>query len=530
MNPADIQRKINSASVPAFAYDRVSTSSQAEEGISLAYQETQAEQYAQRAGIEIVHFFTVAESARSSERRKMFREMIEAARNFGVRHLIFKNVDRMSRNYADLVLIEQLIDEEGFHVHFYQNNKMLNADSNHNDRFILGIEIAVAKQLSDKLSHDMREVHRHKVRHGIMPGRSLGYTYDRDTKRHMIDPETEEMLRYLFDTFDNEKISVAEMTDRMNQRGYCTSTGRPWHKSITHRLLSSPVYCGMFEYRGEIFEGVHQAFYPAERYYSRRCRLDMKYTGTRKRNYEFLLAGLLQCQGKTLTGEVKKNKYIYYTNRFNGASFRQEDIFRWIDADIESIQFSPNFAEYIKELFRESVQEQEQGNRHVIGAVNRQISKIRVRIDRLLDLYVDGDVDRESLTRKVDLYRREISRLQENRKRAELDKAKFILKSADIVDQIQKFPALWQNSTPEEKAELLPIMATHVTIENERASVAWRKPFSIILIPELIDHAQKVRKFHNNLHEWDDFRTLIPECEDLVFSRISPELQFFVAA
>ena len=113
----------------------------------------------------------------------------------------------MSRNYRDLVEIEDMIDREGFQIHFYQNNKILNADSNHNDRFILGIEIAVAKQLSDKLSHDIKQVHQYKARQGIMPGRVFGYKYDREMKRHHIDPEKENMLRFIFDTFDFGKIA-----------------------------------------------------------------------------------------------------------------------------------------------------------------------------------------------------------------------------------------------------------------------------------------------------------------------------------
>jgi len=527
MNLPQILEKIKQAqNIPSFAYDRVSTSAQAEEGISLVYQETQAEQYAERAGLEIVHFFTVAESARSAEQRKTFRQMIETARQFNVKNLIFKNVDRMSRNYSDLVLIEQLIDKEGFNIHFYQNNKCLNSESNHNDRFVLGVEIAVAKQLSDKLSHDMREVHRHKVKQGIMPGRALGYIYDKDLKRHRINPDTEPMLRYLFDTFDNEKISIRELVDRMNERGYKTSTDRKWHPSIAHRLLSSPVYCGLFEYQGEIWEGKHESFFSRDRYEKRKERLGIKYMGKRRRDFDFLLAGILRHQGKVLTGEMKKDRYIYYTNRFTGGSFREEDILIWIDADVAAIQFSEGFGEYMKELFRESVSVKEENQLPSRSLISRRISDCELKLSKLYDLFFEDGIDIDSLKAKQQELRVEISRLENERKLLDLDKDKFILTACEIVDTVRKFPHIYANRTPGEKVELLKEMALAVVVKEGEAEIQWKKPFSSILNGDVLQYADtpaKVRKYPTKLHERDNFRTLI-------FEQVVPELKIVIAA
>ena len=47
--------------------------------------------------------------------RKTFNQMIDLALQFGIKDLIFKNTDRMSRNYYDLLRITELIDKHNFH-------------------------------------------------------------------------------------------------------------------------------------------------------------------------------------------------------------------------------------------------------------------------------------------------------------------------------------------------------------------------------------------------------------------------------
>ena len=152
----------------AFAYDRISDDVQSD-GISLEYQSNGAEKYACEKGLCIIHNFCVIESA-SKEGRKVFNEMIDLALNFGVKNLIFKNTDRMSRNYQDLVRIESLIDKENFNIHFHQSQLVINQESSYNDRFLIGIQLAVAKHLSDKISQDVKEHNLFKAKKGVSPG------------------------------------------------------------------------------------------------------------------------------------------------------------------------------------------------------------------------------------------------------------------------------------------------------------------------------------------------------------------------
>ncbi len=308
----EIQKALKSGKKPAFAYGRISSIVQVD-GQSLEYQESHAAKYAEKNNLHIVHYYTIVESARKKG-RKIFNQMIQDAQTNGIKDLIFKSSDRMSRNYFDLVEIEKLIDEEDFRIHFYQNGKFLDKKMTHNDRFVLGIEIAVAKQLTDKISHDVRESQLHKAKNGVKPLHPpFGYIFNKETKKHEIDEKHNNFLNFFFDEFDTGKYSIQEFTDMLNNKGYKSPGGKPWRKSIAHRLLTNEFYHGEFYYSGKLYTGNHEQFYDKERFEKRLKRLKYNASGVKILEHKFPFRKLLRCTecNKTLTGDIKKGKFIW---------------------------------------------------------------------------------------------------------------------------------------------------------------------------------------------------------------------------
>ena len=237
---AGLKKALKEGKTPAFSYDRVSTVEQMA-GMSLTYQSEGAARYAEEKDLCVVYYFTIAESA-SKEGRRVFNTMIDIALKYNVRHLIFKSTDRMSRNYRDLARIMELVDAHGFTMHFYQTNKMVQKGSTHDEKFIIGIEQAVAKHLSDKISHDITSVNSYKVKKGIFIGHApFGYKYDKENKRFIIDKNKEFIARYIFNEFDGGDYSLAKFCVLLNGLGYCSPKGSIWSKSILGAHSKEPL-------------------------------------------------------------------------------------------------------------------------------------------------------------------------------------------------------------------------------------------------------------------------------------------------
>lgn len=462
------------------------------DGVSLDFQNSEAHRYARECGLQITAGFSVVESA-SKGGRRVFNEMLDRAVREGVRDLIFKNTDRMSRNYHDLVRIDKLIDEEGFNIHFYQSNLVINKGSSYNDRFLIGIQLAVAKHTSDKISQDIREHNRYKASQGIAPGPSpFGYRYDKHRKMHEIDPATEDTCRFIFDEFDKGQHSLGDLISLLNAKGIGTPKGTLWRTSNLHYMLTNPFYHGEFSYQDTLWPGTHAPYYPRTRFEERLKRLGDGFRGRKKRTFEFPFTGMLRCScGRTLTGEKKKGRYVYYGHRC-ARTGRMEYVpegrlLEMLDANIGESCFSPMFAGNLKRLFRDAFDRRRRDNQAELDRIELKRSDLDQKRSRLLDLYTDDAMDRASLNRKMAEINSEADRLELYRASLGQDMKRVLSEICDAIDSLRERPRKFLTAPNEQKAALLRDLADRVTIDSGATRLSWKKPHSFLMRPALLD-------------------------------------------
>ena len=100
----------------------------------------------------------------------------------------FRAPSGCSKQNARLARLEQLVNEGRVRLHIYAENKIFDANMSHADRFVWGIQIAVAKQLSDKLSDDNKRINAFKAKHGLAPQKPpYGYLFCRQNISYFSD-------------------------------------------------------------------------------------------------------------------------------------------------------------------------------------------------------------------------------------------------------------------------------------------------------------------------------------------------------
>lgn len=468
----EIEKAIELKRLPALSFDRVSSHGQ-KDGFSLDNQSQSATSYAERSGLHIVQSFHVVESSWRTQKRKVFKAMIATAQEYGVKHLIFKSIDRMSRNFHDLALIMDMI-EDGYTVHFYESNKKINKQSTHSDKMIIGIEASVAKHHSDKISHDIRDMNTRKAERGIAPGRTRpGYRYE--NKQYYIDDKYN--FQYIFDTFDSGNYSILEYCKHLNDRGIKAPSGGPWTKTSLHKLLINEFYAGNFTFENRTHEDVHPAYFTMDRFSERLVKLSDK--SKTKRGGEFLLKGFAKHGYWILTGEIKKGKYVYYTSRTASVTYREQDILKSIDSIIEGIRFNEGFADELKQMTKEILDERTRSSSADLSGINTQISALRNKKIKILDAFADDSASQEDVKLFIQDCNSKISFLEQQKKSLDIDTDKFYLTVVDVIDAIRNFPAIYSMCSYQDKIKLLKEYASH--IDAEKPSLVWKRPFSYIL-------------------------------------------------
>jgi len=306
----------------ALLYVRVSSAPQEEEGYSLDAQKQHGADYAQSKGLEIVRVWTGTESAWKLD-REQFRELIDYAEHHPeVRHIIFDVPDRMTRNDFDKLKILKLTKEHDKRIHFARTGKVLDKNSGSDDLFMLDIEVAVAKKMSEDISRKAIMGLNEKARQGDYPGPApVGYMNKGDRERKWIEIERTQSkyVARAFELMATGNYSLSTLVDKLQDDGFRSKNGNRIYKSTLQHILRNPIYYGAFRWNGMLYQGNHEAVVAKSLFERVQMILSGSWNFNRPRTHKFAFNNLMECAycGCKVLGERVKEKYIYYHCSFS---------------------------------------------------------------------------------------------------------------------------------------------------------------------------------------------------------------------
>lgn len=342
----------------AILYVRVSSKEQEKEGYSLDAQEKLGEEYALRHNLKIVKRWKVSESA-WKEDRDAFNNMLDYAKKHDeVKHIIFDVADRMTRNDMDKIHIYTLIKLHNKRVHFSRSNKTIDKYSGSEDEFMLDIEVAVAKKMSNDISRKTKMGMTEKAEQGLYPSYApLGYKNNLLT--HLIEIEESEAcyIRKAFLMMASGAYSLQMIADILFKEGFRGRKGNRVGKSTIDSLLRNQVYYGAFNWNGKIFQGSHELIVSKEMFDKVQDILSGNFhTRGNKKEFHFnnlILCGICGCK---VSGEEKKNRYKYYHCTFSKGRHpeysyvREEELMRLFEKPVRSVAINNKIAAWLLDV------------------------------------------------------------------------------------------------------------------------------------------------------------------------------------
>lgn len=204
-------------------------------GCSLDAQERSLDEHATKSEIEIERKFRIQESAKNSELRRNFHEMVALVKDKALSLLISYDVDRLARNYTDFYTIQNLIDEHNVTVVITSENKIINKDSGSNDRFFFQIQGAMAEAEWRKNSERTKRGMKEKALQGGLPRYAPeGYQNIADPndpepdikkKRRIIVLESDAkvaLIKLAFELYASGRYSFETLRAELNHKDYRT--------------------------------------------------------------------------------------------------------------------------------------------------------------------------------------------------------------------------------------------------------------------------------------------------------------------
>jgi len=473
----------------AVKYGRVSSDRQEKEGFSLPAQDKLLNDYATKHDLKIVASFFEAETAKHAG-RKQFNEMLKfLKKNKSVRTILVEKTDRLYRNLKDYVLLDEFEDLE---IHFVKEGTTLSKNSRSQDKFMHGIRVLMAKNYIDNLSEEIRKGLKEKAEQGYCPTKApFGYkniTLKSGRRIIVPDKETAPYIVKAYELYSTGVFTYGGIAKILTEEGFKPNK-KPCTKRAVELILHNYFYIGQFEYKGKRYEhGQHQPIVEPELFFAVQKRLAEQFI-SRPRTHKFAFLGLIKCAhcGCSVTAEIQKGKYVYYhcTGKRGGTCkkkfIREEKIEAAFVEFLKQIVLSEEEISDIKNAAKEMLKQKSEYTVLTSENLNKEINKLRKRLDNLYTDRADGLIDEEFYCQKRQQWQ------------AELDAAIIKLETSlrfdrTFMDDISRLLELSKNAysaylkeSDEEKVKLLKILGSNFFFDGENIIIEAFEPFDIII-------------------------------------------------
>lgn len=467
---------------------RVSSKEQ-EDGHSLNAQNTRLIEYAKRKNIQIIKSYQIIESSTHGN-RKEFMEMINFCKaQKETIAIIADAVDRVQRSFKDSVLLDELVRQEKIELHFYREGMIIGKNANSMDIMRWDFAVMGAKSYVLQLSENVRRSLDYKNNNGEYAGQApAGYiNYRTEQGKAWIKPDSIQgpLLQKLFTIYSLGHLSLGELKKEADKIGAKSRNGKPLSVSALHHIIQNPFYYGEMRVKDKLFPHKYEPIISRDIW--EKCQAVRLGAGKKPFKYSdmpFLYRGLIKCanSGRMCTNELKKGQFNYvvcYDENGKRKYIPEKDIDDQIIIILKTLHFPKSFMASINEHLKQSKKAEIEFRNKELGILQSSLTKTNDRLDKLLNLFIDGEIDKEMFELKKEKLRQEknqiISQINAHSRADE--------RFNDILSELLSIACnswkIFEKSTNFElKRNLLKMLFRTLEIKNGKLGYALCFPFS----------------------------------------------------
>jgi DNA invertase Pin-like site-specific DNA recombinase len=230
-------------------YARKSSESEEKQVLSIDSQVKEMLQIAEREGLEVADIRRESHSAKDSNQRPVFNEIVKDLKAARFNGILTWAPDRLSRNAGDLGALVDLMDQKSLVEIKTFGQGFKNSPS---DKFLLMILCSQAKLENDNKSVNVKRGLRTRVEMGLWPGQApTGYLNEKRIDRKgqvLIDTARAPVIKQMF-----EKVAYESWTGRKLyhwlrfEMNFKTKSNHPLSLGNIYLILDNHFYYGRFE-------------------------------------------------------------------------------------------------------------------------------------------------------------------------------------------------------------------------------------------------------------------------------------------
>ncbi len=208
-----------------------------------------------------------------------------------------------------------------------------------------------------------------------------------------------------------------------------------------------------------------------------------------------IFRGLIKCAntGRVVTPDIKKKTYASgktgewaylriwnlqnQQNQQKAVYIREERILKEVEKVFKSMQLKPKLLEEIQLYIKDSANAEKDYHKQRLSVLYAEDTKIKTRVDRLMDLYLDGELDKTTHEEKhLQLIQKkeEIIREIEAHHKADNSFAKTLI---SLIELASNAFDTFTGSTVDGKRNLVNLVFANLELNSEKLDYSLRPPF-----------------------------------------------------
>ncbi|KKS36692.1 MAG: Recombinase [Parcubacteria group bacterium GW2011_GWA2_42_14] len=461
-----------------FLYARKSTDVEDKQVLSIEAQITELRAFAKQNNLNVVEELVEKQSAKIPG-RPIFGEMIKRIEHGEADGILAWHPDRLARNSVDGGQIIYLIDCG--HIAALKFPQFW-FEPTPQGKFMLNIAFGQSKYYVDSLSENTKRGLRQKVRRGEYPSVApIGYINDVRNKSIVVDRKKSRIIRQAFELYAKGNSRLEDISNFLAQRGIMSRGGKRIHKTRVTFILSNPFYTGLFKYGGELHEGKYEPIITKKLFDTAQEILKQRGKPRHKqKNEPQAFCGLISCAecGMMITAEKQKG-HIYYrcTKKKIKCSqpyTREEELDRQLSSLIQKVSLRPDWAAELNAMLEKEKTEAAQSSTAFVQESQERIRAIQTKLQRLLDGYLEQDIEREIYREQKAILLSEKKSLEEQMTRIEQKRTGWLEPMAEWIKEAGNLPKIARESNLfAKKVTAKEIFGSNLVLANREARVRF---------------------------------------------------------
>lgn len=397
--------------------------------------------------------------------------MIEDGKKRKFDLVVAKEVSRFSRDTIDSLFYTRKLLEYDVCVYFLSDNIVT---ASNDGELRLTIMSSMAQDEVRKISERTKFGFKRALEKGTVLGTDNIWGYKKDKGKLVIDEDEACLVRTVFNIYANDsKIGLKKLSTILNQQGYYNRNGNPIHQNTLKNIIRNPKYKGYYtgglstvvDYRSKKrnfndptgwkvykdYEKVppivsEELWEKANKKLLSRSKSSVMY---RKHQEKYPLSGKVYCE-KHKCGFVRRVRHYknredviyWYCGNFHRtgkkdcvpACFKQQDIYDTLISVLKKYKIDKE--ETCDELLSFYMQfSKVKGEQEREEKLQKELYKLQIKTDKLLDLVLDGFLTKEELSRKkrsieiqMEQIQTQITLIESKKRSKEQEKYNVVLK------------------------------------------------------------------------------------------------------